>query len=81
MNWLRVQLTRTPLASRVAPFVVFVVLTFCQDLFGPAGRYWLYLAKTLLGAAMLAAVWPAVREMRWKLSGEAVLVGVAVFVM
>ena len=81
MNRLRLQLTRTPLAARVAPFVVFVVLTVCQDLPGPAGRYWIYLAKTVLGAAMLVAVWPAVQEMRWKLSWEAVLVGVAVFVM
>ena len=81
MNWLRFQLTRTPLTARVAPFVVFVVLTFCQELFGPAGRYWIYLAKTLSGAAMLAAVWPVVQEMRWKLSWEAVVAGVAVFVM
>ena len=78
---MRTLLTRTPLTARVAPFVIFVALTFCQDLFGPAGRYWFYLAKTVLGAAMLAAVWPVVQEMRWKLSWEAVLVGVAVFVM
>ena len=81
MNWFRAQLTRTPLAARVAPFVVFVVLTFCQDLFGPAGRYWIYLAKTVLGAAMLVVVWPAVQEMRWKLSAEAVLVGFVVFAL
>ena len=81
MNWLRAQLTRTPLAARVVPFVVFVVLTSTQDLFGPAGRYWCYLARTLVGAAMLAAIWPAVQELRWKLSWEAILVGVAVFVM
>jgi CAAX prenyl protease-like protein len=81
MNWLRLQLTRTPLAARVAPFVVFVVLTFCQELLGPAGRYWVYLAKTVLGAAMLVAVWPVVQEMRFKLSWESVFVGVALFVM
>ena len=81
MNWLRAQLTRTPLAARAAPFVIFVVLTFAQESFGPAGRYWVYLAKTLLGAAMLVAVWPAVEEMRWEWSWEAVVVGVGLFVV
>lgn len=81
MHWLCAQLTRTPLIARVVPFVLFVVLTFCQDLFGPAGRYWLYFAKTLLAVAMLVAVWPAVQEMRWKFSWEAVVVGVAMFAL
>jgi CAAX prenyl protease-like protein len=30
---------------------------------------------------MLVAIWPEVQEMRWKISWEAILVGVAVFVM
>ena len=81
MNWLRAQLTRTPLSARVAPFVIFVILTFAQEWFGPAGRYWIYLAKTVLGAAMLVAVWPAVEEMRWAWSWEALAVGVALFVV
>src|SRR5262249_17831687 len=81
MNWLRAQLTRTPLAARVVPFVLFVVLTFTQEWFGPAGRYWIYLVKSILGAAMLAAVWPAVAEMRWPWSWEAFAVGVSMFVL
>lgn len=81
MHWLRAQLTRTPLIARVAPFVIFVVLTFAQGWFGAAGRYWLYLAKTLLGAAMVLAVWPAVSEMRWKISWEGIAVGIAMFVV
>lgn len=81
MNWLRAHLTRTPLTARVVPFVAFIVLTFCQDFFGPAGRYWLYLAKTLLAVAMIAAIWPAVEEMRWKISWEGIAVGIGVFVM
>src|SRR6266540_4303962 len=55
MNWLRAQLTRTPLVARVVPFVFFVVLTFTQEWFGTAARYWIYLPKTVLGAAMLHA--------------------------
>lgn len=81
MNSLTAILRRSPVTARVAPFVVFIVITFAQDWFGAAGRYWLYLAKTLAGAWMLWAVWPVVTEMRWKLSWQAVVVGVAVFAM
>jgi CAAX prenyl protease-like protein len=70
-----------PLAARVIPFFVFAGLTTCQALFGEAGKYWLYFAKTLVGVWLLWAVWTAVPEMRWRVSWEAVLVGVVVFVV
>ena len=81
MNSLVAILRRSPVTARVVPFVVFIVITFAQDWFGAAGRYWLYLAKTLVGAWMLWAVWPVVTEMRWKLSWQAVVVGIGVFVL
>ncbi len=81
MNSLATVLRSSPVTARVAPFVVFIVITFAQDWFGAAGRYWLYLAKTLVGAWMIWAVWPVVTEMRWKLSWQAVAVGIGVFVM
>ena len=81
MNSLTVQLTKSPLVARVAPFAVFVVLTFGQSYFGEAGRYWFYFAKTLVGAWILWVVWPVVQEMRWKVSWEAVAVGIAVFIL
>lgn len=71
--------SNSPTALRVVPFAIFLVLTFLQGQFGEASRYWLYLVKTILGAAMLWAVWPSISEMRWKLSAEAVVVGIAVF--
>lgn len=64
---------------RVAPFGVFLVLTFGQTLFGEAGRYWLYLIKTVLGAWMIWVVRPLIAEMRWRASWEAVAVGIGVF--
>lgn len=81
MNSLAAILRASPVTARVAPFVVFIVITFAQDWFGAAGRYWLYLAKTLVGAWMLWAVWPVVAEMRWKFSWQAVVVGIGVFAM
>ena len=81
MNSLTAKLTNSPFAARVAPFLVYLALTFCQGSFGEAARYWLYLAKTLVGAWMLWIVWPFVVEMRWKISWEAVAVGVAVFML
>ena len=73
--------TNSPAAVRVAPFFVFLLLTFLQGKFGEESRYWFYLAKTLVGAAMIWAVRPYVTELRWKFSWEAVAVGIVVFVL
>ncbi len=75
------KITGSPLLVRVVPFAVFIILTACQSQFGEAGRYWVYLAKTLAGAGMLWAVRPFIAEMKWKISWEAVAVGVGVCVM
>lgn len=74
-------LRNSPVAVRVVPFAVFLLLTFCQDWFGQAGRYWFYLGKTLVGAWLIWAVRPVVSEMRWRWSWEAAAVGFAVFVL
>ena len=66
---------------RVAPFVIFLALTFCQGRWGEASRYWLYLGKTLAGAWLIWEMRPFVAEMRWAASWEAVAVGVGVFVV
>jgi CAAX prenyl protease-like protein len=67
--------------ARVAPFAIFLALTFCQGLFGEASRYWFYLAKTVVGAWLIIATWPVVAEMRWALSWQALAAGVAVFAL
>jgi hypothetical protein len=64
---------------RILPFVVFLGLTACQGTLGEASRYWIYFAKTLVGAWILWAVWDFLPECRWTVSVEAVLVGIAVF--
>jgi len=76
---LRKPFAASPLLVRVAPFVIFLALTFCQGQFGEASRYWFYLAKTLAGAWLIWEMRPFVSEMRWAMSWEAVVVGVAVF--
>ena len=78
---LRKQFENSPGLARVAPFVVFLLLTYCQGKFGEASRYWFYLAKTLVGAWLLFEMRPFVAEMRCALSWEAVAVGVGVFAM
>lgn len=70
---------RSPVYARVVPFAVFLILTACQGLLGEASRYWFYLAKTFVGVWLIWVMRPLVSEMRWKLSWEAVAVGVAVF--
>ena len=64
---------------RVVPFALFIVLTFGQDLFGGSARYWLYFLKTALGAWMIWEVRALIPEMRWRVSWEAIVVGMAVF--
>ena len=81
MNVPTVLLANFPAIARVAPFVVFLVLTSCQGYFGEEGRYWFYLAKSVVGAWMLWMVRSVVQEMRWKVSWEAVVTGVVVFVV
>src|SRR6266705_5919666 len=81
MNLIGPRFAQSPLAARVVPFAVFIGLTFCQDFFGDTGRYWIYLAKTLLGAWLIVVVRPVIAEMRWKLSWAGAVAGVAVFVM
>lgn len=65
----------------MAPFGVYAALTILQGEFGPASRFWLYILKTLLAAWVIWQVRPYVEEMRWKISWEAVVIGVAIFVI
>jgi CAAX prenyl protease-like protein len=75
----REMLSRFPLAVRVAPFLLFVALTWCQGQFGPSSSYWFYLGKTLAGVGMILALRPVIVEMRWAFSWEAMAVGVGIF--
>jgi len=79
MKGLRDLLNRSPLIARVAPFVIFLLLTALQGKVGPASAYWIYAAKTIVGALLVVAMWPIVAEMRWAISWEAVVAGVGVF--
>jgi membrane protease YdiL (CAAX protease family) len=79
VEWLTRRLSSSPTLARVAPFAVFLGLTWCQGRFGEEGRYWFYLAKTITGALLVWSTWRAVTEMRWVLSWEAVVAGVLVF--
>jgi CAAX prenyl protease-like protein len=69
----------SPSVLRVAPFIIFVLLTSAQGQFGAASAYWFYLTKTIAGLGMVLALRPYLPEMRWAISWEAVLVGIAVF--
>lgn len=69
----------SPTVARVAPFVIFVLLTAAQGKFGAASAYWFYLAKTLVGLWLIFELRPFVAEMRWAFSWEAVAVGGGIF--
>jgi CAAX protease family protein len=78
MQVLREKFKASPIYVRVAPFFIFLVLTFIEAQVGEGGRYWMYLAKTLVGAWLIWEMWSFVAEMRWAVSWEAVVVGAAV---
>lgn len=79
MRLLTKYFSSSPMLARVAPFVIFVLLTACQGQVGEDSRYWFYLAKTLVGIWLIWEMRPYVAEIRWAVSWEAVFVGVAVF--
>jgi CAAX prenyl protease-related protein len=81
MNFLRAKFAASPIYARVAPFIIFLVLGFCQTLFGESGRFWLYAAKTAVGAWLIWKMRPFVKEMRWAFSWEAIVVGIGVCAM
>jgi membrane protease YdiL (CAAX protease family) len=74
-------LAASPTLARVAPFVVFLALTYAQGQFGEAARYWFYLAKTVVGGWLLWSLRGALAEMKWAFSWEAVAAGVGVFAL
>ena len=78
---LRKILSRSPLVARVAPFVIFVLLTAAQGEFGAASAYWFYLAKTLVGLWLILEIRPLVAEMRWAFSPLGLAVGVGIFAL
>ena len=67
--------------TRVLPFILFLILTTCQGRFGLASHFWFYAVKTLIGIALIAWMWSRVKEMRWRMSGEACCVGLACFLI
>ncbi|MCS1409009.1 MAG: hypothetical protein M2R45_02188 [Verrucomicrobia subdivision 3 bacterium] len=78
---LRAYLEASPGGRRIAPFIIFILLTVAQGKFGAQSAYWFYLAKTVIGAWMVLAVWPLISELRLAISWEAIIVGTGVFVM
>jgi membrane protease YdiL (CAAX protease family) len=73
------KIAQWPALARFVPFAIFILLTSLQEQFGDGGRYWIYFAKTLAGAGMLAVIWQHIEELKWRFSWAAVVAGVAVF--
>jgi len=71
----------TPVSARVAPFFIFCALTAGQGKLGHSSQYWVYLAKTVLGAWMLWSLRSNLPEMNWSFGWDAVAAGILVFVL
>jgi CAAX prenyl protease-like protein len=75
------RLRGSPLAARALPFLVFAVMTAFQGRLGEGSPYWVYLAKTVVGAWLLWLALPALAELRWEFTWRALIAGVAVFLL
>jgi CAAX prenyl protease-like protein len=67
--------------ARLLPFGLFVAITALQGEFGPESRYWAYIVKTFIGAWIVWEARPFIEEMRWKISWEAIVAGIAIFAL
>jgi CAAX prenyl protease-like protein len=77
----REKMKGSPVYARVAPFVIFYILTCAPLFFGEGTRFWFYFAKTFVGAWLVWEMRPIVLELRWAISWEAIVMGIAVFFM
>ncbi|HAO68293.1 MAG TPA: CAAX prenyl protease-related protein [Verrucomicrobiales bacterium] len=75
------KLVNSPMGVRMAPFILFLILTSGQGQFGDSSAFWLYLIKSVVGIGLIAWMWPRVKEMRWHFSWEAIAVGILVYVL
>jgi CAAX prenyl protease-like protein len=81
MTALGTKLQTSAIHARVVPYVLIVVFTVIQDSFEGPARYWLYLAKMLLGLWCIWEMRSLVPEMRWAVSWEAIVTGILVFLI
>jgi uncharacterized protein len=81
MNLLRDRISESPIHARVVPFFVFCLITAAGGLMGGDAKFWLYVLKVFVGAWTVWEMREFVPEMRWAVSWEAIVVGVAVFVI
>jgi hypothetical protein len=79
MNAIRNKFTASPSSARIAPYFIFLALTFGQSLPFPDARYAFYALKTLVGIWLVWELCRVATEVRWAFSWEAVAVGIAIF--
>lgn len=72
---------QSPAAARALPFLVWVILTSLQGKFGAASAYWIYAAKTLIGAWMIWEVRRVILELRWTFNARSIGVGAILFAL
>ncbi len=80
MSFLREKF-QDPVYARFAPFFIFCAITTAGGLLGGDWKFWLYGLKVFVGAWLVWEMRPFVVEMRWAISWEAIVIGIAVFVI
>jgi CAAX prenyl protease-like protein len=81
MNLLREKFQSSPVYARFAPLFIFCIITAAGFFMGGDWKFWLYALKVFVGAWLVWEMRPFVAEMRWAVSWEAIVIGIAVFVI
>lgn len=81
MNQFRERVSTSPVYARFAPFLIFCIITTAGGMLGGDWKFWLYALKVFIGVWLIREMRPFVEEMRWAISWEAVVVGIAIFAL
>src|SRR5258706_11389651 len=81
MNSFRKNMAESPEFARFVPLFIFVFITFVGGTSHGDGKFWFYAVKGILGAWLVWEMRTHVSEVRWAISWEAVVAGVAIFVI
>jgi CAAX prenyl protease-like protein len=75
----RKRMAESPEYARFTPLFLFVIITAAGGMMGGNWMFWLYAVKVCLAVWLIREMKPHVSEMRWAISWEAVVIGIAIF--
>ncbi len=79
MTYFREKSKTSPIYARVAPLVVFLLITTAAGLDAHTSKLWVYFAKVFAGAFFVWEMRSFVPELKWAIDLNALIIGVVIF--